>query len=208
MYFHSIQGNSLTKHLLSALPYSLYSLKPSQSESNLYPLEYLFAGGTDPESSGKLQSKLASITDSNKFMLYLWKQHNAVTATTYYNWQCKNIERFDEIDLFRCFQDNCTIANAPNGTKQVCPTTDKCHGGADTMTMGRSWPTANRYEFWLNDNQLWNRIRSSSDIQEAYQKLKDLNDEHGWNLRQKYVSLISSHSMQCIQQIQNLHCFF
>ncbi|CAB9514002.1 expressed unknown protein [Seminavis robusta] len=148
------------------------TLSPSQSESNLYPLEYLFAGGAG-ESDGSLRAKLASITDGNSLMLYLFKAHNAVTSSTTLNLNCRTSERADNDELFSCLQEGPKYGD---------------NGVAGTGTMGRAWPTAKRYEFWLEKGDLWSTLRLNAELRNAYETLKDLDNQYGVELRQNYWS--------------------
>jgi hypothetical protein len=130
-----------------------------QPESRLYPLEWLFLGG----GKGTAEAKLATVQPSRpqSLVLFLWKLHNAVSATVALSEQCKTSERFDEQPLFRC-EDEASPA------------------------MGRSWPLAMRYQFWLRDPLLFDAVRGSEAVRSAVQALAGLD---GRAVREGYWAL-------------------
>ena len=69
-----------------------YGRRKLVSESELYPLEYLFLGGSMAE-------KLETIVDGPSLMLFFWKIHNAVTSSISGSLQCKMQEETDDPKL-------------------------------------------------------------------------------------------------------------
>jgi len=118
------------------------ALDPIQSEANLYPLEWLFLGGTDRIRSSSLMSKLNSIKDGKTFMLFVWKLHNALSTATYYNLQCKDSELVDE-EPYNCYVNETTTPRYSHD------------GYASTVSLGRAWPTVKRFEFWRSLFSIW-----------------------------------------------------
>jgi hypothetical protein len=143
------------------------TMDPSQSESNLYPLEYLFVAGVNASS---ISEKMATITDANSFLLFLWKAHNTVNAAVARSLQCKTEEQAD-IPVFQCQNEGPTYGE---------------EGTASTKNLGRAWPTARRFAFWIQEQGLFENLRNSSDLVEAYRTLHSLEEEYGDILRQTY----------------------
>ena len=106
-------------------------------------------------------------------MLFVWKLHNALSTATYYNLQCKDSELVDE-EPYNCYVNETTTPRYSHD------------GYASTVPLGRAWPTAKRFEFWLKDGQKWNDLRDNIDIKTSYTKLKDIDVQHGPSIQQLY----------------------
>jgi len=134
-------------------------LQHSLSESNQYPLEWLFLGVSPEGVGGDPASKLATITPEkpNSIKLFFWKLHNAVTSSVKYGKDCRQTEQWDE-ELFRC-----TTGGFPQ--------------------MGRAWPFARRFAYSLPAGQ-WDKLRHIEPIQIALKRLQMLDKiylrQHLW----------------------------
>lgn len=146
-----------------------HAMTPAGSESRVYPLEYLFLGGLNGSSIG---SKLDSAVDGESLMGFVWKLHNAVSSAVEYSLECKTVERVDE-PPFRCADVALTY-----GT----------FGGAaaSSSSLGRTWPTARRFEQWLRGEAAWRAARASPALRAAYEQLSALDAALGPAVRQEY----------------------
>ena len=138
------------------------------SESNIYPLEYLFLGGPD------LEDKLATILDGNSLMLFFYKIHNTVNSSVSLSMTCKSQEQVEE-GPFGCKQnENDVIEYHDFGPVFT----------SSTRNLGRAWPTASRYEFWLKDHDAFTNARQ--EMEDAHLALNRLDRESGTSLREDF----------------------
>lgn len=143
------------------------------SEVALYPLEYLFLGGIDGAS---LEDKLASVTDGSSLMLLFWKMHNAVTSSVNRGITCNTQEQADDPN-FACSPDGSSIVYAEG-------TVGAESRRSTTRLLGRAWPTATRYQFWLSDTETYDTARDK--LEEAHVELNQLDRNYGTALRDSY----------------------
>ena len=139
------------------------------SESSIYPLEYLFMGGPN------LEDKLATIVDGNSLMLFFYKIHNAVNSSVHQSFTCKTEERVEE-GSFGC---------QPDGSKVLYHRRDGQVFTSSTRNLGRAWPTASRYQFWLKDGQsAFEKARQ--ELEDAHAALNQLDRDSGTSLREDF----------------------
>lgn len=136
------------------------------SEAALYPIEYLFVGGVD---GANLEDKLSSITDGSSLLLYFWKVHNAVSSSVNRGLTCKTEEQADD-PSYACSPDGSIIFYSDEV--------------ASTRLLGRVWPTATRFQFWLSETDTYADIRG--DMEDAHVELNKLDREYGRTLRDLY----------------------
>lgn len=125
-----------------------------RSEADLYPVEWLFLGGMQ----GTLPEKLTTVRaeQPSSAALFMWKLHNAVTSSVDYGKDCRTLEA-EDLELYRCIQG------------QVPP-------------MGRAWPFACRFEYWLADGpqgdhgkrSRWHDAREHAEVIAALSKVRAL----------------------------------
>lgn len=130
----------------------------------MYPVEYLALGRT-------LEEKLLKIKDGNTLMLFLWKIHNTVNSSVDMSLKCKDQEKIDTAD-FSC---------SPNGDK-IFYNSSVGLMEASAHNLGRTWPTAARYEFWLKDGESFSSIRDQ--LRDAHVRLNAADQDFGSILRQ------------------------
>ena len=144
----------------------------STSESAVYPLEYLFLGGLN---GPDLEDKLSSITDGKSLMLFFWKMHNAVSSSVSLSMTCKTQELADEASYA------CTPA--PDSSL-VWTGSDRPEERMTSRLLGRTWPTSNRFMFWLNSTDTYTEVRNQ--MEDAHVELNQLDRELGTSLREDY----------------------
>jgi hypothetical protein len=162
------------------------------SESELYPLEYLFLGGS-------MEEKLQTIVDGPSLMLFFWKIHNAVTASVTGSLRCKTQEESDDPNF------SCTAAvNNNNNNNNDDDDNDNSINGiesdgtpATTRNLGRAWPMASRFTFWLrergdisdytNDDDDQNSFfdQTRKQLKDAHKQLNQLDRRYGSKVRQQ-----------------------
>ena len=117
------------------------------SESGLYPLEYLFVGGP---AGSTLEKKMVAIQNSASLLLYLWKLHNAVSSSVSYSLQCKR-EEFTDQPPWSCQSPPRNRFGLQQELQRTGYRTEgfMATNSVTTRNLGRAWPTARRFEFWL-----------------------------------------------------------
>jgi len=129
-------------------------LERQESESDQYPLEWLFLGPEewDETTIGTPNAKFSTIDPKNpeSIKLFFWKLHNAVTASVKYGMDCRESEGYDEYEgsIYAC-----TEGNHPQ--------------------QARAWPFLRRFAFWLPEGE-WEAVRVDEDVKNAVEKLKAL----------------------------------
>ena len=123
-----------------------------------------------------LEDKLASVTDGSSLMLLFWKMHNAVTSSVNRGITCNTQEQADD-PSFACSPDGSSIVYAEGSV------------GAEsrrstTRLLGRAWPTATRYQFWLSNTETYDNGRDK--LEEAHVELNELDRKYGTALRDSY----------------------
>ncbi|KAL7547127.1 hypothetical protein ACHAWF_010444, partial [Thalassiosira exigua] len=123
------------------------------SESNIYPLEYLFVGGPN------LEDKLSTVVNGSTLMLFFWKIHNLNIQ-----WSAGHKSRMKT--------ERSNIFSVTNGAKKR----------STARNLGRAWPTASRFEFWLKDGPEAFVI-ARHDMEEAHTEINELDRKSGSSLR-------------------------
>jgi len=155
------------------------------SESMLYPLEWLFLGGSEGPT---VKQKLDTVTDGKSLMLFYWKLHNAVTSSTVYGFTCRTDETSDVYPYF-CNNTNVTKPEALDEFQQksLQQTFNDANQTSSTRLLGRAWPTSIRWQFWLNtDASSFDTARNV--LETATIELKKLESKYGTQIRQLYWS--------------------
>ena len=135
------------------------------SESAAYPIEYLYMGAS-------LEEKLNSIVDGDSLMLFFWKAHNTVTATVRLSSECKDGENYDGLD-FGC---------SDRGREGQFMYKDSRN--LSTRNLGRAWPTASRYAFWLKSVEGFGDARDG--MADAHVALNKLDAKY--SIRKNYAT--------------------
>jgi len=152
------------------------------SESNLYPLEYLFVTGE--KKAPTTLNKLLSITDGESMMKYFWKLHNAVSTSVLFGLTCRTDEETAELP-WACINNATNLPPnefLPIEYQQFLGNTGK-YEPTTTRDLGRAWPTGNRFAFWLSAGKFGT---ARSELKSATTKLKMLDDTYGTQIRQLY----------------------
>merc|ERR1719491_779836 len=158
----------------------------SVSENMLYPLEYLFLGGS---TGPTIKQKLDTVTDGKSLMLFYWKLHNAVTSSVENGYTCRS----DEVsDVYPYYCNNNKYGTEPLAPKefQIKNLEQENKAVNETTTtalLGRTWPTSFRWKFWLNtDARSFDMARN--ELETATTNLKELEGTYGTQIRQLYWS--------------------
>lgn len=128
----------------------LPSCRSGDVNSKMLKVRFFPMNITDCESGdGRLRSKrrchLECIGDGESAMLYFWKLHNAVSSSFNYSIQYKGGELTDK-EPWRC-------TNPPEEDHQFKNYETTIYSDistVDTRNLGRIWPTADRFAFWLD----------------------------------------------------------
>lgn len=157
------------------------------SESAAYPLEYLYAGAN-------LREKLESIVDGDSLMLFFWKVHNAVTASVSLSSECKTEEIFGGLD-FGCedrgHEGNFAYKEGSSDERKL-----------SSRNLGRAWPTATRYSFWLKSAEGFGDARDS--MADAHTKLNNLDAEYSIRMNFMTQDLSRDVESELMQAISDL----
>jgi len=158
----------------------------SVSENMLYPLEYLFIGGSQGPT---MKQKLETVTDGKSLMLFYWKLHNAVTSSVENGFTCRSDEASDVYPYY-CNNNKLGIEPlAPNEfqIKDLEQEYRDVNQTTNTALLGRTWPTSFRWKFWLNtDARSFDMARN--ELETATANLKELEGTYGTHIRQLYWS--------------------
>jgi len=154
----------------------------SASEIMLYPLEYLFLGGSKGPT---MKQKLETVTDGKSLMLFYWKLHNAVTSSVENGFTCRTDEVSDVYPYY-C-SNNKTEVPKEFQINNLTQTYRDVNQTTNTALLGRTWPASNRWQFWLStDVSSFEMARN--ELRTATINLKELEGVYGTQIRQLYWS--------------------
>jgi hypothetical protein len=179
-----------------------FDISELTSESNLYPLEYLFLGGAmGPTTADKLET----IKDGESLMKFYWKLHNAVSfsvaymdllvrPSVAYGLTCKT----EEVNAEEPWSCSIPTSDETQNEFQLKDLTQFLSGvnqTTSTRLLGRAWTTANRFAYWLKqDTDNFEMARDK--LKDAATKLKSLENRYGTQIRQLYWTVDSDQYLE------------